>query len=74
VKPRHVAAGRRVRLFRFDHVGLAQQRRLDAAPIVGPERQSASAAHPRRRPADLIFYYSPISHVGIDLRGSPLMV
>ena len=62
--------GRRVRLLRPHDVGVGAGRRLPAAPV---RRRSTAACRTSRQstaqPGDLIFYYSPISHVGIYIGG-----
>ena len=67
---RRLLAGRRLRLLRPHVVGVGPGRRVAAPPVAGPVRQRG----PRSRssaaqPGDLLFFYSPISHVSIYLGG-----
>ena len=64
----------RVRLLRPHVVRLAGGRCLVAALVVARSTDRAGACHgPRLQPGDLVFFYSPISHVGIYIGGGKMI-
>ena len=69
------AAGpERVRLLRSDHGRLGPGRRRPAAQLAGPAGlRDARLPRAPCAPGDLVFYYSPVSHVGMYI-GSGMIV
>ena len=71
---RDVRSGRRVRLLGAHPLRLGSGRRLPATQLTLPRRRRLPHVPAGdAQPGDLIFYYTPISHVGIYLGGGQLV-
>ena len=64
---------RLLRLLRPHHVLLGGRRCLAAALVVRAVRRGPARGDSDLQPGDLVFYYSPISHVGIYIGGGKII-